>query len=379
MGTLNFGPPPSQRMGLSFSSIFVRGVEDVLLAATRGFKDPKHRTASTVSRAAKRVAFVVTVAADLHDFRWDPETRCVQVTPQPDTGAWDAAFHSAVVGTARERQKLARMWRVHVDVAQQLRKCHHAMLKDLRGKTKRPRGPGGSHRPTHAPPTFPPSPIETLDEMISEASRLLCESVLLRICGSDSLLVEMCDPSYTTTIEAEQTKHVDRCDLLHTLIPHMSRTLRDIAVLRQARKTVAAFGPRWDALVHLRLRRQRPQRKASGASGASGASPVNPWPPLAALRTVVGVEWVRGTLVPRVALPVPTEDAEGAEGGTKPEGAEEPEELPKAVVEARVALMLATALVPAYDTRSPAYLDFDATTTKFVNDIANLVLSPDPA
>jgi hypothetical protein len=85
-----------------------------------------------------------------------------------------------------------------------------------------------------------------------------------------------------------------------------------------------------------------------------------------------------------VALPDPAqgaEGAEGAEGGTKPEGAEgkpegakEPEEPPKAVVEARVALMLAAALVPAYDTRSPAYLDFDATTTKFVEDVAHLVL-----
>jgi hypothetical protein len=239
------------------------------------------------------------------------------------------------------------------------------MLKTLRGQT------------------IPPSPIETLDEMISEASRLLCESVLLRI-SSSALLEEMCDPSYTTTIEAEQTKHVERCDLLHTLIPHMSRTLREIAVLRQARKTVAAFGPRWDALVNLRLRRRTPRRKASRASGASGASGAsaegNAWPSLAALQTVVGVEWVRGTLVPRVALPDPAQGAEGgtkpegAEGGTKPEGAEEPEEPPKAVVEARVALMLAAALVPAYDTRSPAYLDFDATTTKFVNDVAHLVL-----
>lgn len=116
-------------MGSSLSALFKRAAGDVMLAATRKFPNPSHKSVRRIEGAAMRVAYAAICLASLVPLRWDPAGECVsfgggQVDP--------TEMARLVARVLHERLDYVDLWRILVVVGEKVRKVHVDCIKGER-------------------------------------------------------------------------------------------------------------------------------------------------------------------------------------------------------------------------------------------------------
>jgi hypothetical protein len=217
-------------MGISFSSVFLGEITNILLACTHAFQCTNGSLSAGTPRAARRVSYMVLQYAASMQFTWDKEWELVRVHPfsEADTSAADASAQEALRLVARYLT-LSSQWDLHYSINSQLLRAFASMYAGKERKRLAAVQPW---------PPFPASAYDTMLELTRSAARGVCDSFLRR---ADALVrnkppgdaLWSLDPTAAPTVRDK-----DRMHLLRELIPHMHDQLKMLSTRRLARQVL---------------------------------------------------------------------------------------------------------------------------------------------
>lgn len=217
----------SKHMG-SCASRFYENAIDVMYACTHGFVSAKFEF--EIFRVSRRMAIMALALTEGYEFGWDLDHDCLILTPVQGGGlesAWKVVA-KIVNGSIPPSQ----VWDINRSLNERLLACHKVMYAARDSRINGAQVQAGR-------PKIPIPTMDTLNEVVFEVSRRVCEDLLVGLGPQLSYMFKTRGPK-GRVISSKRRFEKSVHPMLVELVPHAHEKLKEFGLERMARMVVDA-------------------------------------------------------------------------------------------------------------------------------------------